>query len=491
MSAPLLIEFCIVEVGQSDWFYSIFSAMKKHDALIIGAGSAGLGMIGLCQELDWSFLVVEKEAANVGGDCLNFGCVPSKALIHLGKQFKGARKAAAFGLEVNGKADMSKILDYVHSKQEPIRAHESADYLRSEGVELAIGEAHFVGSHTIEVNGDHYEANKIFICTGSHPRMFQFEGLDQVEYYTNETIFYDMKTLPDRLLVVGGGPIGCEMAQVFVRFGSKVTIANYGDRILGKEREEFSQALEEIFADEGIDIINAYGLKLFKDKHTAILETRDKSNQKELGFDAVLIAIGRGLNHKLLNVGEAGIQETDRIKIVVNDYLQTTNEDIFVLGDAAGMYQLSHGAEKHVKLLRYNFKHTFFKKKHNADDLSWVTFTEPEIATFGISEKELQDRGINYWRQDQSFEHDDRAIVGEYTYGKISLYTTRESNKMNRKILGGSILSPNAGEMMQELQLAAQEGIKLEAFMDKIYAYPTASRINQQTVMGIVNYKGE
>jgi pyruvate/2-oxoglutarate dehydrogenase complex dihydrolipoamide dehydrogenase (E3) component len=232
-------------------------------------------------------------------------------------------------------------------------------------------------------------------------------------------------------------------------------------------------------------------LKLFKDKHTAILETRDKSNQKELGFDAVLIAIGRGLNHKSLNVSEAGIEETDRKKIVVNDYLQTTNKDIYVVGDAAGMYQFSHGAEKHVKLLRYNFEHTFFKKKHNADDLSWVTFTEPEIATFGISEKELQNRGINYWRQDQSFEHDDRAMVGEYIYGKISLYTTRESNKRNRKILGGSILSPNAGEMIQELQLAAQEGIKLEAFMDKIYAYPTASRINQQTVMGIVNYKGE
>ena len=465
--------------------------MKKYDAIIIGAGSAGLGMIGLCQELGWSFLVVEKEEANVGGDCLNFGCVPSKALIHLAKQFKGALEASEFGLEVSGKADMSKVLAYVHSKQAPIRAHENADYLRSEGVELAIGEAHFVSTHTIEVNGNHFEAKKIFICTGSHPRMFSFEGLDQVAYYTNETIFYDMKVLPDRLLVVGGGPIGCEMAQVFARFGSKVTIANFGDRILGKEREEFSQTLEDIFSKEGINIINGYGLKSFKNANTAILETRDKSNQKEVGFDEVLIAIGRGLNHNSLDVSKGGIEESDRGKIILNDYLQTANKDIYVLGDAAGMYQFSHGAEKHVKLLRYNFEHTFFKKKHNADDLSWVTFTEPEIASFGISEKELQDREINYWRQDQSFEHDDRAIVGEYTYGKICLYTTRDSNKMNRKILGGSILSPNAGEMMQELQLAVQEGIKLEAFMDKIYAYPTASRINQQTVMGIVNYKGD
>lgn len=465
--------------------------MKKYDAIIIGAGSAGLGMIGLCQELGWSFLVVEKEEANVGGDCLNFGCVPSKALIHLAKQFKGARKASSYGLEVSGKADMSKILQYVHAKQEPIRAHESADYFRAKGVEIAIGEAHFTGSHQIEVNGTEYKGKKIFICTGSHPRMFPFEGIDKVEYYTNETLFYDMKELPERLMVVGGGPIGCEMAQVFARFGSKVTIVNFGDRILGKEREEFSTILHDVFTEEGIDIINGYGLKSFKDKHTAIIESRDKSIQKELGFDAALIAIGRGLNHKSLNVDKAGIKETERGRIVINDYLQTTNEDIYVVGDAAGMYQFSHGAEKHVKLIRHNLDHTFFKLKHNADDMSWVTFTEPEIATFGISEEELQKRGVDYWRQDQSFEHDDRAIVGEYTYGKISLYTSRESNKMNRKILGGSIISPNAGEMMQELQLAALEGIKLEVFMDKIYAYPTASRINQQTIMGIVNYEGE
>lgn len=465
--------------------------MKKFDAIIIGAGSAGLGMIGLCEELKWSCLVIDKEESHIGGDCLNFGCVPSKALIHLAKQFKGAHEASNYGLEVSGRADMTKILDYVHAKQAPIRAHESADYLRSKGVNLVIGEAKFSGSNTIVVNGDQYHGDKIFICTGSHPRMFPFEGLDKVEWYTNETIFYDLKTLPEKLLVVGGGPIGCEMAQVFARFGSEVTIANFGPRILGKERAEFSEILEGIFEKEGINIINGYGLKSFKDAKTAILEKRDKSNTRELEFDAVLIAIGRGLNHKSMQVENAGIEQTEKGKLVINDYLQTTNESVYVVGDAAGMYQFSHGAEKHVKLLRNNFTSSFFKKKHNADDMSWVTFTDPEIASFGLSEKQLQDRGVNYWRQDQDFERDDRAIVGEYNYGKICLFTSRESNKEKRTILGGSIIAPNAGELIQELQLAALAELPLSQFLSKIYAYPTASRINQQTIMGIVNYDGE
>ena len=464
--------------------------MEKFDAIIVGAGSAGLGCLGMAQKRGWKAVIIDKDEKNIGGDCLNYGCVPSKAMIHIAKQFQGAKKAQSFGLNVTGKADMKSILNYIHKTQATIRAHESADYLRSQNVDLRIGEAQFTGSHTIKVGDQEIYGEKIFICTGSHPRVIPFEGLDQVDFLTNENIFYNLTELPERFLVIGGGPIGCEMAQCMARFGSEVTIINRGDRILGNERPEISEILQDRLSEEGITIHCKWSLKSFSSAHAAVIENRDSGKTMEIPFDRVLLAIGRGLNHSSMNVAAAGIEETDRGRLVIDDYLRTTASHIYAVGDAAGMYQFSHGAEKHVNLLKHNFDH-FFDRKHKVHDLSWVTFTDPEIATFGYSESYLQDQGINYWRQDQDFGHDDRGITSDYAYGRMSLYTTRGKDKRKRKILGGTIIAPYAGEIMQELHLAITTDLCLGDFLDKVYAYPTASRINQQTIMGIVNYEGE
>jgi pyruvate/2-oxoglutarate dehydrogenase complex dihydrolipoamide dehydrogenase (E3) component len=276
------------------------------------------------------------------------------------------------------------------------------------------------------------------------------------------------------------------MAQAFNRLGSKVVILERGERILSKERPEISEILSEQLLKEGIEIITNHDLKSFKDEQTAIIENRTDNSGKELSFDATLLAIGRGLNHASLDVEAAGIKETDRKRIVVNDYLQTNQSHIYVVGDAAGMYQFSHGAEKHVNLLEYNFT-SLLKRKHSVKGLSWVTFTDPEIASFGFTESYLQENNIKYWRQDQAFNHDDRAITAGYEYGRITLFVSTERNKSRRRIYGGSIIAPNAGEIMQELHLASLSDICLSDFMEKVYAYPTASRINQQTIMGIVN----
>jgi len=462
--------------------------MKKYDAIIIGAGSAGLGCLGLAKEMGWSAMIVDKDENNIGGDCLNFGCVPSKALIYVAKQFQGARNATEFGLSVSGIADWSKVISYVHEKQAVIRAHESAEYLRSNGEYLVIGEAHFVDNHSIEVAGEQYQAEYFFICTGSHPRVIPFKGLGQIQYYTNETLFYELKSLPDRLLVVGGGPIGCEMAQVFQRLGTQVSLLDRGDRILRKEREEMSHILEDRLAREGIEIILGHDLKHFSDENTAIIEEKATKKERSISFDACLLAIGRGLNHSSLKLENARVELTDRKKIKVNDYLQTSQKHIYVVGDAVGSYQFSHGAEKHVNLLRHNFK-SMFDRKHHIKGLSWVTFTDPEIATFGFSEEYLKENKISYWRQDQDFSRDDRAITGDYGYGKMTLFVTRDRNKSNRKILGGSLIAPMAGDIMQELHLATITDLCLDDFIKKVYAYPTASRINQQTIKGIVDYK--
>ena len=459
----------------------------EYDIIIIGGGSAGLGALGMAQEFGWNPLLIDKEESHIGGDCLNFGCVPSKALIHIAKQFYGAKKAANFGLEVSGKADMQSILDYVHSKQAVIRAHESADYIRSQGVDLKIGTASFIDEETIQVAEEQFSAPRIIIATGSRPRHIPFKGIEKVKIFTNENLFYEMTELPDRLLVVGGGPIGCEMAQTFQRFGSQVTIVDRSSRILNKEREEYSEILTQQLKEEGLTINNNASLTEFKNSNSAVIEVKGEG-PRELHFDAVLMAIGRVLNLEDLDLEKGNIKTDERGKIILDDCLRSRNKRVFASGDAAGRYQFSHAAEMHTKLLKHNFKNNF-TKSYDTSQLSWVTFTQPEIATFGHTEKFLQDNSIEYWRQDQSFSKDDRAIVDEYPYSKITLFLTPQTfwNK-KRKIIGGSIIAPNAGELMQELTLAMQEEIPIDAIYDKLYAYPVASRINQQTIMGVIKH---
>lgn len=463
---------------------------QEYDIIIIGGGSAGLGALGMAQEFGWKPLLIDRDEAHIGGDCLNFGCVPSKALIHIAKQFHGARKANQFGLDVQGKADMEKILRYVHEKQAVIRHHESADYIRSQGVDLKIGVASFVDKETIQVGDEYFIAKRIIIATGSRPRHIPFKGIDQVKVYTNENLFYEMTELPERLLVIGGGPIGCEMAQTFQRFGSQVTIVDRSDRILNKERPDYSEILASQLRAEGITIINNGSLESFTSAHSASISLAD-GNVEEFQFDAVLMAIGRVLNVEDLQLEKGGIETDERGRMILDDCLRTSNKRVFASGDVAGKYQFSHGAELHTKLLKHNFQSNF-SKSHNDEYLSWVTFTQPEIATFGRTEDFLKENKIDYWRQDQDFQKDDRAIVDEYTYGKITLFLTPKTlwNK-KRKILGGSIIAPNAGELMQELTLAMEAGLPIDVIYNKLYAYPVATRINQQTIMGVIKYDEE
>lgn len=458
--------------------------IKEYDLIVIGAGSAGLGSSGVAKALGLSVLVVEAEAKNVGGDCLNYGCVPSKALIHVAKQFHHGKQAKRFGLQFSGEADWEKVIGYVHEKQAYIRAHESADYLREQGFDVAIGFAKFINKKTISVNGQQYSAKIIALCTGSKPRRITIPGQEHVQVITNEELFFDLKALPKNLLVIGGGAIGCEMAQAFARLGSKVCIVNRGDRLLGKERAEFSEILQEQFEKEGIQIYNKSTVKEFSAAGQAVVQQAD-GESRTVPCDVALLSIGRVVNATGMDLEKAGINVTERGKFELKDYFRTSNKRVYVLGDAAGRYMFSHGAEKQVRLFWKNLVNPF-KQKDQTKDLSWVTFTDPEIATWGLSEKELQDRGIKYWRQDQDFAEDDRAIVDEYTYGRLSIYMTKDSELQRRKILGGSMIAPKAGEMSQELMLAMTAKVPIGDIFDRVYPYPVASRINQKTIRGVV-----
>ncbi|MFK7905355.1 MAG: NAD(P)/FAD-dependent oxidoreductase, partial [Chitinophagales bacterium] len=444
--------------------------------------SAGIGAAGIANHFGLKTLMIEKKDRNIGGDCLNFGCVPSKALIHVSRQFHAAKEAQQFGLESSGKADFQKVMDYVHQGQEVIREHEDAAFFRNLGMDVELGTASFVDEKTIEVNGKLFTAPKIILATGSKPRALTTKGIEKVEKcFNNEGLFWEMETLPDRLLVVGGGPIGCEMAQAFSRLGSKVCMVNRGERIVEKELPEFSEILTQRFEKEGIEVYNQANLLEFVDAQTALIEV-ENGERIELHFDAVLEAIGRTVRTEGMGFEKAGI-EVKKGKIMVDDYFRTTNKRVFAIGDAAGREQFSHGAEKHNRDLAFNFVSPL-KKKHDLKHFSWVTFTDPEVATFGYSTQKLKEKGIAFEAVEQSFEDDDRAITADYRYAKMVLYFSKP-HILTRKvrILGGSMIAPHAGELIQELILAAQEGIDIGAIFNKIYPYPTMSRINQKAIV--------
>ena len=459
--------------------------MKKYDVIVIGAGSAGLGCSGVANTIGLNTLLVEKDKNNFGGDCTNYGCVPSKALIHIAHQFHAAKKAAQFGLEVNGKADMKKVLDYIHQKQDIIRSGEDAEALRLHGIDVVIGEATFVDDKTIAVDNEKFTAKIIFLCTGSSPRKIEIEGMDQVKVFTNENIFYESENLPEHLVVIGGGPIGCELGQAFARLGSKVTIVNRGDRILNKEPECVSKILQKQIEKEGITILNNSEVRAFKNGQ-AHLSSQGKTIEK-IPCDASLIAVGRVVNTSGLHLAKAGIELTEKGKIKVNKYLQTTNKNVYAIGDAAGDYMFSHGAEKMVRQVWRNLLIPIFKQKNKWSDLSWVTFTDPQVAHFGLSEDMLNEQGKSYYRQDQNMEEDDRAIIEEYRYGHISAWFTNNTLTVgNKKLLSGSMIAPRAGELIQELELAKHAKVPVKKINNRVYPYPVATRINQKMTRGLM-----
>lgn len=448
--------------------YVVKMSTEKFDAIVIGAGAAGLNVAGILNTLDLDVLLVEKNEANIGGDCLNSGCVPSKALIHVAKEVHAARRSRKFGINVSGDADMSAVRGYIEERQEIIRAHENKEYLEDKGIQVLIGEARFISEDEIEVSGSRYSAKYFVIATGSKPRRLEVPGIENVEVHTNETIF-SLEELPKRLLVIGGGPIGLEIGQAYQMLGSEVTILERGEHFLPKEDSRVADVLFEKMKEMGVGVRFETEVKSFKSSNKAVVTTGE-GREEVLEFDAVLGAIGRVVSFEGLGLEKAGIKTADG-KIVLDRGLRTTNKRVFVCGDAAGGYQFTHASEMHAGVIARNMISPF-KSKFNTDDLAWVTYTSPEIATFGVGEKALKDRGLKYEVIEQSFEYDDRAIIDSYRYGKALLFVSPEG-----LILGGSIVSPNASDMAELLILAKEHRIKLGDILDSVFPYPIRARV--------------
>ncbi len=449
---------------------------NKYDLIVIGAGSGGLGAALGMLKLGFRVLLIDKKAANFGGECVNTGCIPSKALIHIAKQIHQTKTASRYGLKSIGNVDFLKVKEYIREKQDTILSHENPDYLKRQGMDIVLGTASFISKKQIKVNDEVYNARNIVIATGSSPKTIKIKGVGELPLFTNESVF-DLDLIPENFLFIGAGPVSIELGQAFSRLGSKVSFIVLGEKILKKEDPAISDILLKKFKEEGIELFFNSEVVEIKDGNTAIIH-QSNSGEKPLPVDAIFMGLGRKLSFQSLDLDKAGI-ETRGGKIVLNEKLQTTNKNVFVSGDASNNLQFSHAAEMHNMLLINNFISPK-KKKLNFDHFPWVTFTDPEIATFGLNEQKLKKKKVKYERLEIDLNEADKAVTDDFEYGKLLLFVERKRfNAGSAKILGGSMVAPHAGEITQELVLANVAGLKLSDLMEKIYAYPTAGNINK------------
>ena len=424
--------------------------MKKesntYDVIVIGAGAAGLNSYSFLHQTGLTVLLVEKNEKNIGGDCLHNGCIPSKALIHLAKSgFTG------------------DLAEAIHQKQSAIATHESLDFFKEQGWDICIGEAHFVDRGTIEVDGRTYRAKKIIVATGSKPRMLTVSGTPTFPIYSNETIF-GIQQAPKNFVVVGGGPIGVEIAQAYSKLGSHVSIITTDGQLLPRERIEVGEYIEKIFAKNGITVYKEASIA------EAHLTTLTLTTGVTLTCDALLVAIGRVVDIRSLMPEKAGIVIDEQGRPKVDRCLRSTNHNIYFSGDAVGSYQFTHVTERHTAIILQNL-FGFFKKAVSYRDIGWVTFTDPEIASCGISHDEYLAHRDIYKEYVLPFTEDDRAITDEYTDSMIWIYTHGEY------IVGATIIMPGAGEVMQSILYAISNSIKIRDLFSTLHPYPTKSRI--------------
>ncbi len=445
---------------------------KHYDLIVIGGGSGGLVAAAGAAKLGAKVALVEKH--KLGGECLWTGCVPSKALIHAAKVAHDVANAKDVGIAISSaKVNFNKVIDYVHKVIKTIQPHDSPERFRKMGVDVFFGTPRFEDRRTLIVGNERLYGKKFVIATGSRPAKLPIKGLEEAGYLTNETIF-ENKKFPATLLVIGGGPIGSEMAQAFARLGSKVTIFERGEHILSKEEPEVSAEMEEAFVRENITILtNSNILQVEKKGGKKVITYDQKGKKGSVAGDEILFAVGRAPNVEGLNLEGIGIKYDQRA-IQVNDYLQTTVPNIYAIGDVKGKYQFTHMAayEAGVVLMNALFH---LPIKANYSVVPWTTFTDPEVARVGITEQESREKHPDALVFKAPFEDVDRAQCENTTTGFIKIIADKKGH-----LLGVHIVGPHAGELLAEFTLAKRKGLTVKDIFNTIHVYPTLSLINAQ-----------
>ncbi|MEO1252771.1 MAG: FAD-dependent oxidoreductase [Pseudomonadota bacterium] len=441
----------------------------KADLCIIGAGSGGLSVAAGASQLGRKVVLFEE--GEMGGDCLNTGCVPSKALIAAASRAHAMRNAAKFGVAaVDPQIDFPAVMGHVHSVIATIAPIDSQERFEGLGVTVIRAHAAFTGPRTLEGGGVTVKAKHIIVATGSRPFVPPIPGLQDVPFLTNESIF-ENRTRPDHLLVIGGGPIGVEMAQAHRRLGSAVTLIEAGDQILSKDDPELVKVVREQLEADGVRIVtNAKVSKAGGETGAITLRAGDE----DIKGSHLLVAVGRAPTVDGLNLEAAGV-EYDKTGIKVDDALRTTNSRVYAMGDVAGGRQFTHVAGYHATVLitKILFKSPFASNKEHL--APWVTYCDPELAHVGLTEQQAReqhsDAKVVRWSADEN----DRAQSERDTRGFAKIITDKKG-----KVLGASIVGAQAGELIQVWALAIANGEKIRAFTNMIAPYPTRGEINKR-----------
>jgi pyruvate/2-oxoglutarate dehydrogenase complex dihydrolipoamide dehydrogenase (E3) component len=442
----------------------------SYDVTIIGGGSGGLTAARLAQALGARVCLIDKE--RLGGDCLHYGCVPSKSLIHVAKVVQQARTAAELGLApAELTVDMGRVTQYV---QGVIERASVAEQTYTEGVEVRFGKFAFAGQHEFSLDGQLLSSQSFVVATGSRPAVPRVEGLDETGFLTNEGAF-DLMKLPASLAIVGGGPIGVELAQAFARLGCKVTIVQGPERIMAKEDPEVSQAIAQALTRDGVTILTGARMqRARRDGDQKVVVAKQGQGTVEVRADEILLALGRSPNVEGLGLEAAGVvYDTKGIK--VDDYLASAAGNVYAIGDVIGGYLFSHVAAYHAGVAVRNILLPVGRKKVGYDVLPWVTFTDPEAARIGMTEEEAMQKGkVRVIRFPWS--EIDRAQAEAETSGFIKLVLGAK----NDTILGAHLVGARAGELLAEIALAMKYKLGLDAIFSTTHAYPTYSTGLQQ-----------
>jgi pyruvate/2-oxoglutarate dehydrogenase complex dihydrolipoamide dehydrogenase (E3) component len=452
-------------VHPADWTNP--TPQGRYNLVVIGGGTAGLVTAAGAAGLGAKVALVERHL--MGGDCLNFGCVPSKSLISAARHAAALREGAEFGITaVDVNVDFVAAMRRMRKLRAGISRHDSVARFASLGVDVFLGQASFTGKNSVMVGETELKYHSAVIATGARASAPPIPGLRDVPYLTNETLF-SLTELPKRMAVIGAGPIGCEMAQSFARFGTEVFLIEAMPGILPREDRDAAEIVQERMKRDGVNLLCCgKDLQLSKgDDDLVRLTVESDGKGYDFTVDKLLVAVGRAPNVEGLNLERVGVQY-DKKGVKVDDQLRTTNKRIFACGDICSPYQFTHSADFQARLVIQNALF-FGRKRSSALTIPWATYTTPEIAHVGLYEKEAKERGIKITTFTQPFSEVDRAILDGQTEGFVRVHVKRGTDE----ILGATIVAEHAGDMISELTLAMTHKLGLSKIAATIHPYPT------------------
>jgi pyruvate/2-oxoglutarate dehydrogenase complex dihydrolipoamide dehydrogenase (E3) component len=445
-----------------------------YDLVVIGAGTAGLVVAAGAAGLGLGLKVALIEKSLMGGDCLNVGCVPSKCLIRSSRVVADMQEAEQFGIQPPDRIDINfaAVMQRMRQIRAGISHHDSAERFRQLGIDVFLGNAQFISENSVTVNGSQLRFKKAVIATGARATRPKLPGLAEAGYLTNETVF-SLTERPRRLAVIGGGPIGCELAQAFHRLGSEVTLLHKHGHLLDREEADAAEIVQQQFLNENLHLILDCSLdKVEKTNHGKVIYYRQNGAVKTVVVDEILVGAGRTPNVEGLNLEAVGVEYDARRGVAVNDYLQTTNPRIYAAGDICMNWKFTHAADAAARIV---IKNTLFspfglgRSKLSSLVMPWVTYTDPEIAHVGLYEQEAQAKGLLTNTITIPFSSVDRALADGEPEGFLKILHQQGSDQ----ILGATIVARHAGEMISEITAAIVTKQGLSALSSVVHPYPT------------------